>query len=298
MAPGALCAAYAVTGDRSYLVAAKEMGEYFYQTATARGITTGGPGEILQAPDSESACALLESFTALFEACGDAKWLDYACDAAHQAASWVVPYDYEFPKQSRFGKMNVRSAGSVWANVQNKHSAPGMCTGSPAALLKIYRATGDVRYLELMRTIAHFSPQVASYPERPVYMTAGSALSPGEICERVNLSDWEGNSNVGDAIFGASSWPEAALLLTALEIPGVYAVPSRGVVCVSDHVNAWMDGDFLFIQNPTEFDARVKVMTDTEETISYPLGLNWQERFESVPVKSGETVKYRLSVNA
>ena len=295
MAPGALCAAAEVTGNENYLDAAKEIGEYFYRTATLRGVTTGGPGEILQAPDSESACALLESFSVLYEASGEAKWLGYACDAAHQAASWVVPYDYEFPKESRLGKMNVRSAGSVWANVQNKHSAPGMCTASPASLLKIYRATGDKRYLEFMRTVAHFSPQMASYPERPIYSVSGDALRPGEICERVNLSDWEGNKNVGDSIFGASAWPEAALLLTAFEIPGVYAVPSRGVVCASDHVNAWMDGDFLYIQNPTRFDAEVKVMTDTEETLSRPLGLYWQEKMERVCVKSGETEKYRLS---
>ncbi len=92
--PAALCAAAKVTGDKNYQQIASEIGEYLYRTATAVGVTTGGPGEILQCPDSESAAALLESFTVLYDALGDAKWLDYARQAAHQAASWVVNYDY------------------------------------------------------------------------------------------------------------------------------------------------------------------------------------------------------------
>ena len=294
MAPAALCAAALVTGEARYLAAAKEIGESFYRTATALGVTTGGPGEILQPPDSESAAALLESYTALYEADGDAKWLGYACDAAHQLASWVAAYDYEFPAASRFGKMGIRAAGSVWANVQNKHSAPGLCTVSPVALLKLYRATGDEQYLELMRQIARFMPQVASYPERPMQTVPGSMLKPGEICERVNMSDWEGNENVGDSIFGSSSWPEASLMLTWLDVPGVYVVPSRGVVCASDHVNAWLDGGVLHIQNPTGLPARVKVLIDDENSIRSNLGLWWQNAFQRIEIAAGQCAALRL----
>lgn len=290
MTPAALCAAYAVTKDERYAQCARETGAFFVQTATADGVTTGGPGEILSAPDSESAAALVESYVALYEMDGEKKWLDAACDAAHQLSSWVVSYDYEFPTKSRFGKMGIRSTGSVWANVQNKHSAPGLCTASAAALLKLYRATGDEGYLRLMREISHFMPQVVSYPQRPMTTVLGGALKPGEMCERVNLSDWEGNENVGDSIFGASSWPEAAMMLTYLEVPGVYAVPSRGVVCAADHVNAWLEAEKLWIHNPTVFPARVKVLTESETDMKKNLGLYWQDSMRRVCVGAGETV--------
>lgn len=293
--PAALCAAAKITGDDRYIAYAQEIGQFYYCTATLQGVTTGGPGEILQAPDSESAAALLESFMALYESTGQRKWLDCALDAAHQVVSWVVPYDYQFPKNSRFDKMGIHAAGSVWANVQNKHSAPGLCTLSPSAFLKLYRATGDERYLEVMRQISHFMPQVASYPERPMTTINGSDLKPGEMCERVNLSDWEGTANVGDSIFGASSWPTASLMITRMEIPGVYAVASRGIVCTPDHVNAWMEEKMLCIQNPTPFPAKVKAMIDDEDTLSHCLGLIWQSSFQTVYVPPLETVVIHLA---
>ena len=89
----------------------------------------------------------------------------------------------------------------------------------------------------------------------------GRFLSPSEICERVNLSDWEGRIGVGDHIFGASAWPEVSMMLTWLDIPGIYADPDEGIVCVSDHVTAWLEGSELVIENPTQFDAQVKVFT-------------------------------------
>jgi len=284
IAPAALAAAAAVAGNAAYLETAREIARYYYETATAIGVTTGGPGEILQAPDSESAAALLESYTVLYETDKTDEWLKMALDAAHQMASWVVPYDYAFPKDSRFGKRGVHAAGSVWANVQNKHSAPGMCTLSPISYLKLYRATGNEDYLRIMREIAHFMPQVASTPENPIYTVKGEKMLPGEMCERVNMSDWEGTNNVGDSIFGSSAWPEASMMLTWTEVPGVYAVAEKGVVCVCDHVNAWLNGDELIIENPTIYPARIKVMAESTDELAKPLGLYWQEKMTFVNV--------------
>ena len=113
---------------------------------------------------------------------------------------------------------------------------------------------------------------------------------PGEMCERVNLSDWEGTNNVGDSIFGSSSWPETALMLTWLETPGVYAASEKRLVYASDHVNAWLDGNRLLIENPTVFPAVVKVMIESDEEMKKPLGLIWQDRFIRVKAAPGETV--------
>jgi len=115
--PAALCAAAAVTGNGSYLETARAVGDYYDRCAIRVGYSTGGPGEILAAPDSESCAGLVEGFTALYEADGSDRWLECAKAAAHMLSSWVVGYDYAFPPESRFAKMGIRSAGSVWASV-------------------------------------------------------------------------------------------------------------------------------------------------------------------------------------
>lgn len=296
IAPAALCAAYTVTRKHEYAACARELGEHFY-AATLAGITTGGPGEILQAPDSESAAALVESFIALYELDGK-RWLSCARDAAYQLSSWVVAYDYAFPADSRFGRMGIHAAGSVWANVQNKHSAPGLCTLSAAMLMKLYRATGDTAYMDLMQQIAHYSPQSASHPERPMTTMSGTALRPGEMCERVNLSDWEGTEGVGDSIFGASSWPEVAMMLTWLEVPGIYIDIDSNRIWTSDHVNAYIAGNKLRIENPTVYPARVKLLAETAEHRARTLGLWWQDMLKTVSVAPGDTAEIDISALA
>ena len=83
----------------------------------------------------------------------------------------------------------------------------------------------------------------------------------------------------------------AALMLTWLETPGVYADPEKGLICVSDHVNAWLDDGCVMVENPTDFLALVKVMIESDEDREKPLGLLWQERYIRVRVAPGETVR-------
>lgn len=295
IAPAALCAAAQVTGNQGYLKTAREIGEYYYETATAKGITNGGPGEILQAPDSESAVALLESYTALYDALGSLEWLERAEDAAAQVSSWVVPYNYEFPEDSVLGRLGVGSVGSVWANVQNKHSAPGFCTLSAAGFLKLWRATGKKEYLEIMRRVARFIPQVIARDGYGLLTTAGVPMEAGCLCERVNLSDWEGLEGVGGNIFGPCSWPEVSMMLNWLEVPGVYVAPDQGILCCSDHIEAYLEGQALVLTNRTEYDACVKVMAESGEDRKKPLGLSWQDKMRRVNVKSGATVTFSLA---
>ena len=114
------------------------------------------------------------------------------------------------------------------------------------------------------------------------------------MCERVNMSDWEGTENIGDSIFGASAWPEVSMMLTWSEIPGVYANLETGIVCVPDHMEASLSGGKLCISNPTPFDATVKVMIEQEKDLAVPLGLYWQEKFTIVNVPSGGQAKVAI----
>jgi hypothetical protein len=248
-----------------YLDVACAAAEKYYSDYVLKGYTTGGPGEILSAPDSESAFGLFESFVTLHEVTGDKKWLHYASDLLPICASWTVSYDYRFPETSVMGSLDARSCGSVWASVSNKHSAPGICTWSGDCLLKYFRATGDLRATELLEDIAHGLPQYISRVDRPI-----GKMPPGGICERVNLSDWEGKKSIGGNIFGSCSWCETAALLTVVQLPGIYLQPDRGICVTLDNIRVDVlesrNGTMrLKLSNPTPFAAEVKIFSESSE---------------------------------
>jgi len=276
LAIGGLARAAAWFDEPAYLETAIAAGNYYHDEFVARGITNGGPGDIIQSPDSESCFGLLDSFVTLFEATRDPRWLTAARNVAHQAATWVVNYDFPFPANSTFGRMGMLTDGTVYANVQNKHSAPGICTLSGDALLKLFRATGERSYLDLLRSIAHAIPQYMSRVDRPIIDRRPNQRWPilpaGWINERVNMSDWEVRGDpdneigVGE-IFGGSTWSEGSMLLTWAELPGIYAQPDTRLLSVLDHVNAeWSGPGEITISNPTKFDATVKVLVETSES--------------------------------
>lgn len=216
---GALVMAWRYFGEEIYLSVAMSAGEKYYRNFVAQGLTYGGPGEAMCAPDSESAYAMVESMVLLYEATKEDKWLCYAQDSLHLLSSWVMPYAYEFPAGCEFAKLQINTVGSVFANVQNKHSAPGLCTASGDAIYKLYKYTGNEAYLNLLRDIVSFLPQCVSTEERPIYSwdQPPKKLLPGCICERVNTSDWEGPEYIG-GVFDVSCWCETSVLLTFMDL--------------------------------------------------------------------------------
>ena len=233
IAPAGLVSAYRYFGEKRYLEVALESGEQYYTRDAIKGYTTGGPGEILQGPDSESAFGLLESLVALYDETKDEKWLHRAEFMLHQCSSWVVSYNYRFPETSEFGRLGMKTVGSVFANVQNKHSAPGICTLSGDSIYKIYKWTGNPAYLELLKDIALTISQYMSTDKRPIYSwdvpkdaslleddsirAEPEKLPQGFICERVNMSDWESQRCVG-GVFNGSCWCETSNLLMLADI--------------------------------------------------------------------------------
>ena len=215
----ALAMAYKYFGNEKYLEASKRACEKYYESFVSKGVSYGGPGEALCAPDSESAYAIFEAAVILYEVTGEEKYLTYAKDGLHLFSSWVMSYSYRFPKESEFCRLGINTVGSVFANVQNKHSAPGICTSSGDAIYKLYKYTKNEAYLDLLREIVCFIPQCVSTVSRPIYSwdSPKRKLGAGWISERVNTSDWEGKNNVGEVFFG-SSWCESSLLLTFSQI--------------------------------------------------------------------------------
>ena len=287
---GALALASRTFKDTRYLDVAEESARKYYQDYVLKGYTCGGPAEALSCPDSESAFALLESFMTLHEITGNSEWVQCAADLIPICASWTVSYDFLFPPDSALGRINAHSCGSVWASVQNKHSAPGICTWSGDSLLKYYRATGDRFALDLLADIVHGITQYISREDRPV-----GTMKPGGICERVNLSDWEGTENVGGHIFDSCSWCETAALLTIAQIPGLYIRPDLGEFTVFDHITAEeiesTPGTLkLKLANPTPFTAAIRVLVETAADRKQPLPLFMPDKIHTIVLAAGATL--------
>ena len=286
LAVGGLALASKFENRPELLQIAKEAARYYHKEFIVKGISCGGPGEILQNNDSESAFATLEAFVTLYEVTGEKEWLNYAEDAAALCATWVVSYDYKYPSSSLFGKNNLLSTGAVWASVQNKHAAPGICTLSGDSMFKLYRFTGNEYYLNIIGDIAHNIVQYISREDVPI------SKHEGWVTERVNLSDWEGTEYIGDLNFDYSSWAQVATLLSVTEIPGIYYNLKNKTLYVFDHVNATIEGDNLVITNPTKYNAAVKVFIDKNSTEPYFPGFISQ--CPVIKVNAGESVTYKF----
>ena len=268
--PAALTLASKTLCDPKYLKVAEESVRMMCRRDLDKGYTTGGPGEILQCPDSESAFGLLESLTVLYQATGKREWLTEARKAAALCSSWVMAYDFPFPKRSELGRVDARSTGAVWASIQNKHAAPGICSASGDCLLTLYRATGDPIYLDLLQDIAHNILEFMSRKDRPI-----GTNRDGYVNERVNTSDWEGSGGVGAVGDSSVSWCEVAIMLTCTDLPGIYVDVSRHRIWNFDHIVAeWVGPKEVQLTNTTRLKARVRTVFEGKGITGFSVDLD------------------------
>ena len=260
--PAALMLVAAYFNEPIYAATAKEIANNYFEKYISKGLIYGGAGDAMQNFDSESCYGLLESYMVLYEQTGDKHWLQIAEDVAMQFATWVSSYDYSFPVGSTLGKLDKKTTGVVWANTQNKHGAPGICTHSGVALLRLYRATGNPYYLHLLQLITRAIPQYISTKESPI-----PGLQNSWISERVSTTDWlEG---IGE-IFPGSTWAETAMMLTATELPGIYINTDKLLVVCLDQVQASIIENKknilkVAVTNPTIYPCTVKLLIDDKE---------------------------------
>lgn len=281
MAIGGLVLAAKYFQNPEYLDIAKKAAEFYFQRdLVQQGKTTGGCADILQNADSETAVAFMTSLITLFEATGDKYWFEKATVLANLSSTWVVSYDYELPPETQLAKLGANLAGAIWASTQNKHSAPGSCTSSADSFFKIYRATRDLRYADIMRDIIHAH--------------AEGVQPNGMITERLGYCD--AGSSRGSRGNHTTGWCELNGFLMALEIPGIYLRTDKDELYVFDHVEVTeikRDADEISIKinNKTDFDASVTILAEDEEKMKKPLGINAFINWPAVNIKAGRTMK-------
>ena len=290
LAPGALAMAGRYFGRADMIEIAQQSAKYLYnREIEGMGFTSGACTDIMQDADSESNFAFAESMMALYCITGNREWVEKARHVANMASSWVVSYDYRFPPLSTIGKLGGKMAGSVWASTQNKHAAPGVCTMSADHLFKLYRATGEKCYADLIRDMCHAHAEVMETPGR---RTTG--MGPGSSMERIQLDDAEGKGEIGMILHTSNGWTEGNGMLMAIELPGIYVQKDRGSVYVFDHVTAEIrgrdkSGIKLAITNPTRFDATVAVFAENSRDARKPLGYHAHLGWRKVNVPAGKT---------
>ena len=269
--PAGLALASVYFQEARFLEVAKASLATMEENYLKTGVAYGGVGDALSVPDSESIGALIESAMFVYAATGEERWIQTAEWATQQFATWVMDYDYPFPKDSEFGKLGMTSTGSVFANVQNKHSAPGICTHSGQGIFRLYRATGNTRYLDLIYAIAGSLPQFVSREDRPIHASNGQAMPSGWINERVNTSDWD--NNLGGIFYG-SCWCEMSLLLSYAELPGIYVDLDSGQYWSMEPIEVIVTYSGVTLKNPTQEFARVKVLMERSADRQLPLPLD------------------------
>lgn len=276
--------------DKKFLQVAIDAANYYYnRDVVKQGLTGGACADISQDADSETCFAFLESFMALYYATADCRWLEKAKIQAALGSTWVLSYDAKFPSESQIAQLKSNMAGAVWASIQNKHAAPGICTASGDYLFKLYRATGNRLYADLIRDIQHAHTEAVDMPN---HRTTNYGF--GTSMERIQPTDAGGKKNIGNYGYTRNSWCETDGTLMALEIPGIYLQTDKNELYVFDHVEAKVVSRdkgkvTLSVSNKTPYDANVSVLAETSRQAKVPLDYQAFTKWIKVEVKSGET---------
>jgi hypothetical protein len=280
-----------------YLEVAEKASKYYFDRDLSNGYTGGSPVEEMQSPDDESAHNFCDMFTVLYETTGKKEYLTYANTAVANLATWAIPYDYKFPVGSRLHQFGTRTTGALFANVQNTHGTPCFYIHSGDFLLKLYRATGDKRYVELLKDVAHNVVQYVTTETNPFVPES----KPGSMTERVQIGDWEGKENIGGELPARDSniaW-ETGTLLAINQNPGIYMNTEKGEMVVFDHVEAEIikkdiTGITLKISNPTHKDAIVSVFAENFKQAKMPMGSYSFLKWPKIEVNARQTALYHI----
>jgi hypothetical protein len=270
----------------AYQKVAVDAAKYYYQRDfVQQGFTTGACADILQNAESETAAGFMTALMALYETTGDRQWLEKSRNLANLLATWTVSYDYELPKFTELGGLGAKLAGAVWASTQNKHAAPGICCSSGDPLFKIFRATGDVRYAELMRDIVHAH--------------AESIRPGGYTNERLTYCDADSRGSRGSSVTG---WNECNGALMALELPGIYLQTDADKFYVFDSIEAEVvkrdvAGVTFTVTNPTKYPAHISVLAESSAQAGQPLGYTAFLRWPHLELLAGRSGMWRADAH-
>ena len=139
---------YLVTGNRAYLDTAVKAGEWAWQHQYRLFEYRGGPCDTSDIMDKESGIYAMFAFTALYDATGEAKWLEAACGAADYTETftfvWHFPVHVPYPAHP-FNRNHISGQSNVSVGTAGGDIYMAACS---YAYYRLYLLTDDSHYLD------------------------------------------------------------------------------------------------------------------------------------------------------
>ena len=184
------------------------------------------------------------------------------------------------------------------SNAQNGRGSPGYLVSSGDALFRLYRATGDVALLELLRDTVHNLPQYLKCVDGSSPPTGPGGLGQQEGATRTDTRRWL--DQAGEIVPAAGVF-DAIALLAYTEVPGLYAQTDTGFVFAFDHIatriRERMAGKLVVaLTNPTRTEATVRLYAETSADAEKPLPAGAIVEAPTAVVPPGATVDVLLPV--
>lgn len=132
------------TGDARYTACARDAFEFYARRDLDRFTCTAGALDTV-CVDKETSGALIIGGIQLYEATGDARYLEDARRAAYYFCSWMFYYDAAYAPDSDFARYGWHTTGGTSVSAQHHH-IDGWGAAMSGWLLKLARYTGDERW--------------------------------------------------------------------------------------------------------------------------------------------------------
>jgi hypothetical protein len=157
----------AATGERRYLVAAQEAGEYAWSHGGHHGCYAGATLDNPDVVDKEAAVYALEGFLGLYNATGERSWLGRAEAAAALAETWVYIWDIPMPVDGNGPDVHW-GRGVPTVGQQLIATGVSMCDGflavNAAAFAELYGLTKDEHWLDVAHLVTHGTKAMLNLP--------------------------------------------------------------------------------------------------------------------------------------
>ena len=165
----------AFTGEPQWLEAALKAGDALWNLTGKDGYYNGATGNS-QVADKESGMLSTNAFLSLYDATGDAKWLDRAIAAADYTESWIWLWNVPMPEgadPAGLGwKPGVPTTGVNSIGSNDVGGADQYLDWAVPLYAQLYKYTGDQHYYDVAYVLLHGTKAMLALPGR-TYDMAG-----------------------------------------------------------------------------------------------------------------------------